>query len=101
MLHFDPRAWHRLPEAAPDAARLLDGTMTSVHEHLTCYGHRMTWAEHPATGGYRGTCSGCTGRVTVALDGSGVPRVLAGALLAPGTGDFAECPPVPAYSRFH
>lgn len=97
LLNFDPRTWTRLPDQQPPA---LDATLASVHEHLTCYGHRMTWAAHARSGGYRGTCSGCTGQVTIAPDRDQVPRVMAGNLAAPGTGDFAECPSVPAYRRF-
>ncbi len=81
----------------------IEQAVTAVDEHLTGYGHKMTWQE----GGARadGACGRCQGRVIVCLGAQGVPCATADpAMIAPRTGDggddYAECPSIPRTSRF-
>jgi hypothetical protein len=97
---YDPRGWTRLEKARERTTRLtgaalLDAALASVHEHLTAYGHDMTWEGRTR---YHGTCGGCGGFVALGLDGGGIPRAITRGGIA-GRGDYAECPSVPDSRR--
>jgi hypothetical protein len=79
---------------------LLDKALASVDEHLTAYGHEMTWAD-PSGGQQGGRCNYCAGRVLVYLIRGQKPSAIADPVMIDGEDgtDYAECKSQPRRRR--